>query len=72
MGAGPEDDLVKALDRWLTKGIAPERIIATKFENDNEAGRIIRSRPLCPFPKMARWSGLGSIDDNATFRCVEP
>lgn len=72
IGSSRHDDVIKAIDSWVTEGIAPERIVATKFENDDAAARIIRSRPLCPFPKVARWRGTGSIDDANAFNCVEP
>jgi feruloyl esterase len=31
---------------------------------------VVRTRPLCPYPQVARYSGQGSIDDAANFRCV--
>jgi feruloyl esterase len=72
MGASADDDLIMSLDRWITTGVAPERVIATKFENDKPSGSIIRTRPLCAYPKIARWNGLGSIDDATQFRCIDP
>lgn len=71
-GSGPDDDLIMAIDRWITSGIAPERIIATKFQNDEPSGRVLRRRPLCAYPKVARWNGVGNIDDAQQFRCVDP
>jgi feruloyl esterase len=35
-------------------------------------GRAARTRPLCPYPQVARHSGKGSIDDAANFSCVAP
>jgi feruloyl esterase len=32
----------------------------------------MRARPLCPYPKVARWTGNGSLDDEANFECHEP
>ncbi len=29
----------------------------------------IAARPLCPHPQVARYSGQGSVDDAANFRC---
>jgi feruloyl esterase len=34
-------------------------------------GQVVRTRPLCAYPKVARYNGPGSIDDAANFRCVE-
>jgi feruloyl esterase len=33
---------------------------------------VVRTRPLCPYPQVARYSGQGSIDEAASFRCVAP
>jgi len=37
-----------------------------------EQGKAVRSRPLCPYPQVARYSGSGSIDDAANFTCKTP
>ena len=61
-----------AIDRWAEQGVAPEKLIATKFKNDDPAQGIVRTRPLCPYPQVARWTGSGSIDDAANFVCANP
>ena len=33
-------------------------------------GKVDRTRPLCAFPKVAKWNGTGSTDDAANFSCV--
>jgi feruloyl esterase len=33
-------------------------------------GKADRTRPLCAFPKVARWNGSGSTDDAANFSCT--
>ncbi len=67
-----EHDIVRALDRWVEEGVVPEMLIATKFVNDDPKMRIARTRPLCPYPLMARYKGSGSIDDAANFVCADP
>jgi hypothetical protein len=47
-------------------GVAPERVIATKRQGENAA----RTRPLCPYPQVARYKGSGNTDDAANFDCV--
>jgi len=37
-----------------------------------EAGKAVRTRPLCPYPQIAKYKGSGSIDDAANFACVKP
>ena len=37
----------------------------------NEDGQIVMTRPLCPYPLVARWDGSGDPDNAASFACVE-
>jgi feruloyl esterase len=75
-GPGPSQvDWLAALDDWAESGKAPERIIASKPENFMNAflglpWKSVRTRPLCAWPKQARWNGEGSTDEVANFRCV--
>jgi len=61
-------DMVPALDRWVETGTAPERIPASRVRN----GKVDRTRPLCAYPRYARYSGTGSMDDAASFICAAP
>jgi feruloyl esterase len=62
-GPGPDRfDMLTSIDNWVEKGEAPDRIIATKTESN-------LSRPLCPFPKAAHYSGSGDTDAAASFVC---
>jgi len=68
-GSGPNRfDGLSALDDWVARGRAPDRIVATH----SEGGKVDRTRPLCPYPLVARWNGKGSSDDAAQFACVAP
>ena len=68
-GPGPDTfDALSALEAWVEEGRAPERIVAAKLAG----GEVVRTRPLCPYPQVARWDGAGSTDDAANFRCVTP
>lgn len=68
----PEHDVLSALERWVEKGIAPERIVAVKYVNNNPAMGIERTRPLCLYPKVAVYKGRGSTNDAANFACRDP
>jgi feruloyl esterase len=57
-----------ALDQWVEKGNAPEQVIATR----NSVGRVDRNRPVCAYPKIAKYKGSGSVDDAANFTCMVP
>jgi feruloyl esterase len=68
-GDGPSVfDTISALEQWVEKGQAPERMIATHLT----AGKVDRSRPLCPYPLVARYKGSGSTDEAASFACARP
>lgn len=60
-----EHDVLSALVQWVEKGVAPDHIIAAPLTNDS----IGRTRPLCPYPKVARWKRTGSSDDAKNFTC---
>jgi feruloyl esterase len=61
-------DMLAALDNWKTKGIPPDSVNASKVMN----GVVTRTRPLCPYPKEAKWKGSGSTDSAENFECTAP
>lgn len=68
-GIGPDrHDAMTAIINWVEKGQAPNSMIASRVVNN----KVVRTRPLCPYPQVARYSGQGSIDEAANFRCVAP
>lgn len=75
-GPGPNVfDALGTLDAWRGGGPAPEQMIATKFDNDlfgflGFPAKPVRTRPICVWPKTARWDGKGSTDEAASFACV--
>jgi feruloyl esterase len=58
-------NLLSALDAWVERGLPPDRLIASKLVD----GRVVRTRPLCPYPLKATYAGTGSTDDAASFTC---
>lgn len=60
----PQHDMFLALERWVEDGTAPAALIADR------AVEPLRSRPVCPYPQMAKYIGTGSIDDAANFACT--
>jgi hypothetical protein len=65
-------DIVASLEDWVERGVAPDTIIATKYKNDIARTDLARTRPLCPYPGIAKYKGSGSIDDAANFVCQAP
>jgi feruloyl esterase len=65
-GEGPNTfDKVGTLDRWVEGGKAPESIVASH----STSGKVDRTRPLCPYPQVAKYKGTGSIDEADNFVC---
>jgi feruloyl esterase len=65
-------DMDAALERWVEKGVAPERIVAAKHKSDvDPSSAVVRTRPLCAYPLVARYQGSGSTDDAANFTCAK-
>ncbi len=72
-GPGPNSftsEMSVAIERWVEEGVAPEQIIATKRESADPKSTVIRTRPLCPYPRVARYKGSGSTDEAANFSCA--
>ena len=65
-GEGPNTfDMVGALEQWVERGAAPDRILASHAAN----GAVDRTRPLCRYPQIAVYQGTGSTDEAANFAC---
>ena len=68
-GEGPNVfDKIGPLERWVEQGRAPEQLTASHLTG----GKVDRTRPLCPYPQVAKYKGTGSIDDAANFVCGTP
>ncbi len=61
-------DMLPALEQWVEKKITPQRIVASR----QSKGVKERTRPLCPYPSVAKWKGSGSTDEAANFVCAPP
>jgi len=73
---GPGADTIDhlgALEAWVERGQAPDRIIASRLSGDGNSGRgsVQFTRPLYPYPLRARYNGIGNTDDAANFSPVE-
>jgi len=44
------------------------KVIITASQSKD--GKVVRTRPLCPYPKRAKYVGSGSTDDAANFACT--
>lgn len=76
-------DMLDALVSWVEKGTAPDSVIAKARGAGTIASASVntevpatwnpgRTRPLCAYPKIAKYKGSGSIEDAANFSCAAP
>jgi feruloyl esterase len=58
-------DMLGVMRRWVERGDAPSEVTASRIEH----GKIVRTRPLCPYPQVATYRGSGSTDEARNFVC---
>jgi feruloyl esterase len=62
-------DMLAAIVDWVEKGQAPERVEASaRAANADTKAWPNRTRPLCAYPKIARYKG-GDVEQSASFAC---
>src|SRR5260370_2050110 len=59
-----------ALEQWVENGIVPNEIVATKYEAGDPAKGVKMTRPLCPYPQIAKYKGKGNTNDAGNFACL--
>jgi feruloyl esterase len=71
--AGPKYGLFDSLENWVEKGSPLENVVATHYgAGPNGAIKPAFTRPLCAYPRVAKYSGTGDTNDAANFACVAP
>lgn len=60
-------DKVKVIEDWVEQGKTPDEITGSYYTG----GKLLRTRPLCAYPKVAKYKGTGSTDEAANFACAE-
>jgi feruloyl esterase len=67
-GEGPNEfDMLAALEHWREGRKAPSEVLASQVRD----GHVSRTRPLCPYPQIAKYRGTGSIDLAENFLCAQ-
>jgi feruloyl esterase len=64
-----DHDVILALMKWVEEGSAPDKIIATKFVNDTSTEGVEIQRPLCVYPKQAKYTGSGDVSTPENWEC---
>jgi tannase/feruloyl esterase len=65
-----EHNMRLALEDWVEKDAAPSKIIASKYADSNPGSQPSMTRPLCPYPQIAKYEGSGDTDNAENFACV--
>ena len=69
-GPGPNTfDAVAALEQWVEHGVKPDTLLATAYVNGVPSQGVAMTRPLCPYPKIAKYRS-GDPAQAASFQCV--
>jgi hypothetical protein len=61
-------DLLTPLMNWVENGAAPTKVVASR----SDGGTVVRTRPVFPYPLVARYTGTGSTDDATNFTAARP
>jgi feruloyl esterase len=70
-GPGPSVfDTLTPLEKWVESGVAPDKIVATKYVDNNPKQGVEMTRPVCPYPQFARYTGSGSTTSADNFVCA--
>jgi feruloyl esterase len=64
-----EHDVLMAMMAWVEKGEVPEYVIGTEYANETVHTEVTRQRPLCMYPKQAKYTGNGDVNDAANWEC---
>jgi hypothetical protein len=67
-----DHDIMTAAVRWVEKGVAPEKIIGTKYVDGSVVKGVALQRPLCMYPAVAKYKGSGDMNEASSFACVKP
>jgi feruloyl esterase len=62
-------DPLPALEKWVEEGVPPESIVMTKTDDD---GKTEWTRPVCVYPKVAKYKQSGNLKDAASWTCAGP
>lgn len=64
-----QHDIVLAMMDWVEKGVAPNSVIATKFEGDSNKNVVVNQRPICTYPNEAKYDGTGNVNSSSSWAC---
>jgi feruloyl esterase len=66
-----EHDVLMAMMSWVEEGRTPEYVVGTKYVDDAVHKEVMRQRPLCMYPKQAKYKGEGDVNQATSWECKE-
>ncbi|KAI1160242.1 Tannase/feruloyl esterase [Nemania serpens] len=65
-----QHDVLLALMDWVEKNVTVDQVVATTWNKPtNVSSGVLKQRPLCPYPQMAKWDGHGDLNDARSWSC---
>jgi feruloyl esterase len=69
-GKGSKYGLFDALEDWVEKDVPAAEVVASKYAQGPKGDPVVTmTRPLCPYPRVAKYKGTGDTNDSANFAC---
>lgn len=65
-----EHNVVSALIKWVEEDVAPEKLIGTKYRNDDVSKEILAQRTHCVYPKHSKWNRKDDWKEASSWDCV--
>ncbi len=64
-----EIDALPDLVAWVEEGQAPAQLVGRRVDGEDN---VLMTRPVCPYPEVARYRGTGDVNDADSFACMLP
>ncbi|KAI1307761.1 Tannase/feruloyl esterase [Xylaria venustula] len=65
-----QHDILLALVDWVEKNATVDQVVATTWNTPtNVSSGVLKQRPLCPYPQMARWDGVNDVNNATSWSC---
>jgi hypothetical protein len=65
-------DLMGTLENWVENGVTPPDALTQTLEEATPPYKVLRSRPLCRYPKYPRYKGKGDPEKMESYTCAMP
>ncbi|KAH6704239.1 feruloyl esterase B [Leptodontidium sp. MPI-SDFR-AT-0119] len=66
----PQHDLLLALVDWVEKDKPIDSIIASTWNSPfNTSSGLLKQRPICAYPQIAKWTGVGDVNQPGGWTC---